>query len=52
LRFVLTPAATVDWFGWPRSDLGRQRPLDLLDDPAAEPLLAKAAGAMRSQLAG
>ena len=21
LRFVLTPAGTIDWFGWPRTDL-------------------------------
>src|SRR4029078_8717509 len=27
-RFVLTPAGTVDWFDWPRSDLGQQRPRD------------------------
>jgi DNA-binding transcriptional regulator YiaG len=51
LRFVLTPAGTVDWFSWPRTDLDRQRPRDLLDDPAAEPTLAMIAGAMRSQLA-
>jgi DNA-binding transcriptional regulator YiaG len=51
LRFVLTPAATIDWFGWPRSDLDQRRPLDLLDDPAEEPTLATIAGAMRSQLA-
>lgn len=51
LRFVLTPAATVDWFSWPRSDLDQRRPLDLLDDPAEEPTLALIAGAMRSQLA-
>lgn len=51
LRFVLTPAGTVDWFSWPRSDLDQRRPLDLLDDPAEEPTLAVIAGAMRSQLA-
>jgi len=51
LRFVLTPAATIDWFSWPRSDLDQRRPLDLLDDPAQEPTLATIAGAMRSQLA-
>jgi uncharacterized protein (DUF2384 family) len=51
LRFVLTPAGTVDWFSWPRSDLDQRRPLDLLDDPAEEPTLAMIAGAMRSQLA-
>jgi DNA-binding transcriptional regulator YiaG len=51
LRFVLTPAGTIDWFGWPRTDLDQRRPLDLLDDPAEEPTLAMIAGAMRSQLA-
>lgn len=51
LRFVLTPAATIDWFGWPRSDLDERRPVDLLDDPAGEPTLATIAAAMRSQLA-
>jgi hypothetical protein len=51
LRFVLTPAGAIDWFGWPRTDLDQRRPLDLLDDPAEEPTLAMIAGAMRSQLA-
>jgi DNA-binding transcriptional regulator YiaG len=51
LRFVLTPAGTVDWFGWPREDLDGRRPIDLLDDPAREPTLAVAAGGMRSTLA-
>jgi uncharacterized protein (DUF2384 family) len=51
LRFVLTPAGTVDWFSWPRSDLDQRRPLDLLDDPAEEPTLAMISGATRSQLA-
>ena len=52
LRFVLTPAGTVDWFSWSRSDLDERCPLDLLDDPAQEPTLAMVAGAMRSQFAG
>ena len=52
LRFVLTPAGTVDWFSWSRSDLDERCPLDLLDDPAQEPTLAMIAGAMRSQFAG
>jgi uncharacterized protein (DUF2384 family) len=51
LRFVLTPAGTVDWFNWPRSDLDGRRPRDLLDDPASEPTLASIASAMRAQLA-
>jgi DNA-binding transcriptional regulator YiaG len=52
LRYVLTPAGTVEWFSWPRSDLSQRRPLDLLDDSAEEPTLATVAAAMRSQLAG
>ena len=51
LRFALTPAGTVEWFEWPRSDLGDRRPLDLLDDPIEEPTLLKIAGSMRSTLA-
>jgi hypothetical protein len=51
LRFVLTPAGTVEWFGWPRSDLDARRPLDLLDDPAQEPTLLRNASAMRGTLA-
>jgi hypothetical protein len=51
LRFVLTPAGTIDWFSWPREDLGGRPPLELLDDPAQEPILALAAGGMRSALA-
>ena len=52
LRFVLTPAGTVSWFGWPRTDLDQRRPLDLLHDPTEEPTLVLVAGAMRGQLAG
>jgi uncharacterized protein (DUF2384 family) len=51
LRFVLSPAGTIEWFGWPRSDLGDKRPVDLLDDPAEEPALLTIASAMRSTLA-
>lgn len=51
LRFVLTPAGTVAWFGWPRHDLDGRAPRDLLDDPAAEPTLTAIAGAMRSTFA-
>jgi uncharacterized protein (DUF2384 family) len=51
LRFALTPAGTIDWFGWPRSDLDRRRPVDLLGDPAEEPTLLTLASAMRSTLA-
>jgi len=52
LRFVLTPGGTVEWFTWPRKDLGNRRPLDLLDDPALEPTLTLVAGSMRSAFAG
>jgi DNA-binding transcriptional regulator YiaG len=52
LRFALTPGGTVDWFSWPRTDLGDRRPLDLLADPGEEPTLTLIAGALRSQLAG
>lgn len=48
LRFILTPAATVEWFTWPRADLDSRRPLDLLDEPAEEPTLMIVASAMRS----
>jgi hypothetical protein len=48
LRFVLTPAGTVAWFGWPRHDLDGRTPLELLSDPAAEPALTTVAGTMRS----
>lgn len=51
LRFALTPAGTVEWFGWPRSDLGSRTPLELLGDPIEEPRLLRVAGAMRSTLA-
>lgn len=51
LRFVLTPAGTVEWFGWPRSDLAGRRPADLLDDPMQEPMLALLASSMRSTFA-
>jgi DNA-binding transcriptional regulator YiaG len=51
LRFALTPAGTVEWFGWSRTDLGSRSPLELLDDPIEEPRLLMIAGAMRSTLA-
>jgi DNA-binding transcriptional regulator YiaG len=51
LRFALTPAGTVEWFQWERSDLGSRRPRELLDDPIEEPRLLMIAGAMRSTLA-
>jgi hypothetical protein len=51
LRFALTPAGTVEWFGWPRSDLDNRCPSDLLDDPTQEPTLLRIASSMRSTLA-
>lgn len=51
LCFVLTPAAAIDWFEWPRDDLGGQTPAELLDDPQREPGLTAIAGAMRSTYA-
>ena len=51
LRFALTPAGTVEWFHWTRSDLGSRAPIELLDDPIEEPRLLMIAGAMRSTLA-
>jgi hypothetical protein len=51
LRFLLTPAGTVAWFGWPRGDLGGRKPAELLDDPERLPELVRAAGAMRSTFA-
>lgn len=47
LRFSLTPSGTVEWFGWPRGDLGGRCPLDLLGVPAEEPALMAAAAGMR-----
>ena len=51
LRFSLTPAGAVEWFGWPRDDLGGRRPLELLDRPDRLPELAAIAGSMRSTYA-
>jgi hypothetical protein len=51
LRFVLTPAGTIDWFDWPRDDLRGRTPSDLLDDPQRLPELTLAAGSMRSTYA-
>jgi uncharacterized protein (DUF2384 family) len=51
LRFSLTPAGAVEWFGWPRDDLGGRRPVDLLGEPDRLPELAAIAGSMRSTYA-
>lgn len=52
LRFALTPAGTVEWFGWPRGDLGGRTPAELLDDPERLPELTRVAGSMRASYAG
>jgi uncharacterized protein (DUF2384 family)/stage V sporulation protein SpoVS len=51
LRFSLTPAGAVEWFSWPRDDLGGRRPAELLDQPERLPELAAIAGSMRSTYA-
>jgi hypothetical protein len=51
LRFSLTPAGAIEWFGWPRDDLAGKRPSDLLGDPGRLPELAALAGSMRSTYA-
>ncbi len=51
LRFSLTPAGAIEWFGWPRDDLAGKRPADLLGDPGRLPELAALAGSMRSTYA-
>jgi uncharacterized protein (DUF2384 family) len=51
LRFSLTPSGAVEWFGWPRDDLGGLRPVDLLGRPDRLPELAAIAGSMRSTYA-
>jgi hypothetical protein len=51
LRFVLTPSGAIEWFGWPRSDLGGKAPAALLGDAHALPDLVAVAGSMRGQYA-
>jgi hypothetical protein len=51
LRFVLTPVGTIDWFEWPRDDLGGQTPAQLLADSQRLPELTQIAGSMRSTYA-
>jgi hypothetical protein len=51
LRFVLSPAGAIEWFGWPRSDLGGEPPVALLADPQRQPELTAVAGRMRSAYA-
>ncbi len=48
LRFSLTPAGVVDWFSWRSPELGRKRPLDLLDRPDRLPELIALAATTRA----
>jgi hypothetical protein len=48
LRFVLTPAGVVEWFSWPRTELGGRAPRELLDDPEQLPELVRLAAQMRT----
>jgi hypothetical protein len=48
LRFSLTPAGVVDWFSSRIPELGRKRPVDLLDRPDRLPDLIGLAADMRA----
>jgi transcriptional regulator with XRE-family HTH domain len=48
LRFSLTPAGVVDWFSWRVPQLGRKRPIDLLDRPERLPELIALAASTRA----
>ena len=51
LRFALTPAGAIDWFGRRLPDLGRKRPIDLLDKPDRLPELVGLAADLRATTA-
>lgn len=51
LRHSLTAPGVVDWFDYPRSDLGGARPAQLLDDPGRLEQLLGAAAASRGNVA-
>ena len=51
LRFALTPAGVVEWFSWPREDLGGRRPAELLDEPERLPKLMAIAASIRATTA-
>jgi uncharacterized protein (DUF2384 family) len=51
LRFSLTPAGVVEWFSWRSPELGRKRPIDLLDRPAQLPRLIGLASDLRATTA-
>jgi hypothetical protein len=48
LRFSLTPAGVVDWFSRRLPQLGRKRPIDLLDHPERLPELIALAASTRA----
>jgi uncharacterized protein (DUF2384 family) len=51
LRHSLTGPGVIDWFEHPRSDLGGDRPVDLLGDPDRLEALLAAAAASRGNVA-
>jgi hypothetical protein len=51
LRFALTPAGVIDWFTRRLPDLGRRRPIDLLDRPERLPELIGLAADLRATAA-
>lgn len=51
LRHSLTGPGVVDWLEHPRDELGRRRPVDLLQDPGATDELLTLAAATRSSVA-
>jgi hypothetical protein len=51
LRHSLTGPGVVDWFDYPRADLGGASPSEVLDDPDKLELLIAAAAASRGNVA-
>jgi hypothetical protein len=51
LRHSLTGPGVVEWFEYPRTDLGEATPSDVLDDPDKLELLIAAAAASRGSIA-
>ena len=51
LRHAWTPKGAIAWFHRPRRDLEGERPVDQLEDPAAEHVLLSAARSSRNQYA-
>lgn len=51
LQNAWTPKGIIAWFQRPRGELDRQRPIDLLTDPASERALLTAARSSRNQYA-